>query len=86
MSVNHSIWFLVSQEQVLMTADQFELHGKLVLFTGNREPHSMVRGNISFTKQSLKHLKRIEVIQDDEDDIMEAVKRMSDRYDFVVTR
>ncbi|EMR66221.1 putative molybdopterin binding domain-containing protein [Eutypa lata UCREL1] len=31
-------------------------------------------------------LKRIEVIADDEEEIMEAVKRMSDRYDFVVTR
>ncbi|KAK8011412.1 hypothetical protein PG990_010377 [Apiospora arundinis] len=31
------------------------------------------------------NLKRVEVIEDDEDEIMEAVKRMSDRYDFVVT-
>jgi molybdopterin-biosynthesis enzyme MoeA-like protein len=31
-------------------------------------------------------LKRVEVIEDDEGDIMEAVRRMSDRYDFVVTR
>jgi molybdopterin-biosynthesis enzyme MoeA-like protein len=31
-------------------------------------------------------LKRIEVIEDDESEIMEAVKRMSNRYDFVVTR
>ncbi|KAL8337972.1 hypothetical protein RB598_006721 [Gaeumannomyces tritici] len=31
-------------------------------------------------------LKRIEVIEDDESEIMEAVRRMSDRYDFVVTR
>ncbi|KAK7748826.1 hypothetical protein SLS53_000850 [Cytospora paraplurivora] len=31
-------------------------------------------------------LKRIEVIEDDEDQIGEAVRRMSDRYDFVVTR
>ncbi|PNY28774.1 Uncharacterized protein TCAP_01297 [Tolypocladium capitatum] len=30
-------------------------------------------------------LKRIEVIEDDESEIMEAVRRMSDRYDFVVT-
>ncbi|KAJ5893624.1 hypothetical protein N7495_005315 [Penicillium taxi] len=30
-------------------------------------------------------LKRVEVIPDDEEDIMEAVQRMSDRYDFVVT-
>ncbi|KAI3120302.1 hypothetical protein CBS147326_9497 [Penicillium roqueforti] len=30
-------------------------------------------------------LKRIEVIPDDEDDIVEAVRRMSSRYDFVVT-
>ncbi|KAK5998657.1 hypothetical protein PT974_01039 [Cladobotryum mycophilum] len=31
------------------------------------------------------NLKRIEVIEDDESEIVEAVKRMSDRYDFVVT-
>lgn len=31
-------------------------------------------------------LKRIEVIEDDESEIMEAVSRMSNRYDFVVTR
>ncbi|KAK7981670.1 molybdenum cofactor synthesis domain-containing protein [Apiospora saccharicola] len=31
------------------------------------------------------NLKRVEVIEDDEAEIIEAVKRMSDRYDFVVT-
>lgn len=31
------------------------------------------------------NLKRIEVIEDDEGEIIEAVRRMSDRYDFVVT-
>lgn len=31
-------------------------------------------------------LKRVEVIEDDESEIIEAVRRMSDRYDFVVTR
>ncbi|KAI2086339.1 hypothetical protein LOZ36_003374 [Ophidiomyces ophidiicola] len=30
-------------------------------------------------------LKRVEVIADDEDEIVEAVRRMSDKYDFVVT-
>lgn len=30
-------------------------------------------------------MKRVEVIADDEDEIIEAVRRMSDRYDFVVT-
>ncbi|KAF3913046.1 hypothetical protein ABW21_db0206317 [Orbilia brochopaga] len=30
-------------------------------------------------------LKRIEVVPDDEDDIIEATRRMSDKYDFVVT-
>ena len=30
-------------------------------------------------------LKRIEVIADDEDEIVEAARRMSDNYDFVVT-
>ncbi|KAI1083656.1 molybdopterin binding domain-containing protein [Whalleya microplaca] len=31
------------------------------------------------------NLKRVEVIEDDEEEIMEAVRRMSDRYDLVVT-
>ena len=31
------------------------------------------------------NLKRIEVISDDEEEIIEAVRRMSDKYDFVVT-
>lgn len=31
-------------------------------------------------------LKRVEVIGDDEGEIVEAVRRMSDNYDFVVTR
>jgi molybdopterin-biosynthesis enzyme MoeA-like protein len=30
-------------------------------------------------------LKRIEVVADDEDEIIEAVRRMSNNYDFVVT-
>ena len=34
----------------------------------------------------VQNLKRVEVIEDDEDEIMEAVRRMSDRYDFIVTR
>lgn len=33
----------------------------------------------------LQNLKRIEVIADDEAEIIEAVKRMSNNYDFVVT-
>jgi molybdopterin-biosynthesis enzyme MoeA-like protein len=33
----------------------------------------------------LQALKRIEVIADDEDEIVEAVRRMSNNYDFVVT-
>ena len=31
-------------------------------------------------------LKRVEVIADDEEEIAEATKRMSNKYDFVVTR
>lgn len=31
------------------------------------------------------NLKRIEVIEDDEEEIVEAARRMSDNYDFVVT-
>lgn len=30
-------------------------------------------------------MKRVEVIADDEDEIIEAVRRMSNKYDFVVT-
>lgn len=33
-----------------------------------------------------QNLKRIEVIEDDESEIVEAVSRMSNRYDFIVTR
>lgn len=33
-----------------------------------------------------QRLQRIEVIEDDESDIVEAVRRLSHRYDFVVTR
>lgn len=32
------------------------------------------------------NMKRIEVIGDDEGEIVEAARRMSDSYDFVVTR
>ncbi len=32
------------------------------------------------------NLKRVEVIGDDEGEIVEAARRMSDNYDFVVTR
>ena len=32
------------------------------------------------------NLRRIEVIGDDEGEIVEAARRMSDNYDFVVTR
>ena len=34
----------------------------------------------------VKNLKRVEVVEDDESEIIEATRRMSDRYDFVVTR
>jgi molybdopterin biosynthesis enzyme len=34
---------------------------------------------------NLQNLKRIEVIADDEAEIIEAVQRMSNNYDFVVT-
>jgi hypothetical protein len=41
---------------------------------------------VLLTYQTPKNLKRIEVIADDEAEIIEAVRRMSERYDFVVTR
>lgn len=34
----------------------------------------------------LQNFKRIETIEDDEGEIIEAIRRMSDQYDFVVTR
>lgn len=37
-------------------------------------------------RSASQQLRRIEVIADDESEIIEAVRRMSDRYDFVVTR
>lgn len=33
-----------------------------------------------------QNLKRVEVVEDDESEIIEATRRMSSRYDFVVTR
>lgn len=41
---------------------------------------------LDFADSLEQQLKRIEVIEDDEDQIVEAVRRMSDKYDFVVTR
>ena len=43
---------------------------------------SKLKGRLLTIMQALK---RIEVIADDEDEIVEAVKRMSNNYDFVVT-
>ena len=40
---------------------------------------------IALKLKALQSLKRVEVIADDESEIMEAVRRMSDKYDFVVT-
>lgn len=34
----------------------------------------------------MQSLKRIEVVEDDESEIIEATRRMSEKYDFVVTR
>lgn len=34
---------------------------------------------------SIQRLKRVEVVEDDQGDIMEAVRKMSANYDFVVT-
>lgn len=43
-------------------------------------------GAAADSRSASQQLKRIEVIADDESEIIEAVRRMSDRYDFVVTR
>jgi molybdopterin-biosynthesis enzyme MoeA-like protein len=45
--------------------------------------HSLRR--IALKLKALQSLKRVEVIADDESEITEAVRRMSDKYDFVVT-
>ena len=34
----------------------------------------------------MKRLKKIEVVEDDESDIIDAVRRLSSNYDLVVTR
>lgn len=52
-------------------------------------PHQTIDTNSAyFAKYCFQlgiQLKRIEVIADDESEIVEAVRRMSNKYDFVVT-
>lgn len=57
----------------------------MVFFAGNCNMHRAVSHRI-YVLTHCQSLKRVEVIEDDENEIMEAVRRMSDRYDFVVTR
>ncbi|PQE10156.1 molybdenum cofactor synthesis domain-containing protein [Rutstroemia sp. NJR-2017a WRK4] len=62
--------------------DKFGFYGKVLLQARNGRilyAHAQVHINI---RQSLK---RIEVIADEESEIVEAVQRMSNNYDFVVT-
>lgn len=70
--------------------DQLELLGKILFFPGYCEwcPRLCLcvvqfSDHLCFGHQQLK---RVEVIEDDESQIVESVRRMSDQYDFVVTR
>ncbi len=64
-------------------ADQLGVHGEILLSIGHGIHSSLVYlGIMLMVRQALK---RIEVIADDEDEIVEAVRRMSTNYDFVVT-
>lgn len=49
-------------------------------------PHRSPLGTFVRALTFGQNLKRIEVIEDDESEIMEAVRRMSGCYDLVVTR
>jgi molybdopterin biosynthesis enzyme len=67
---------------LIENADEFRIHGQILLRIGN----SIFCGRISWqSTDDWQALKRIEVIADDEDEIVEAVRRMSNNYDFVVT-
>lgn len=48
--------------------------------------HKTLATYLALLTCSAQQLKRIEVIEDDEGEIVEAVRRMSEKYDFVVTR
>ena len=63
--------------------DEFCLHGK-VLFWARHGRGSSIHSRTQLLI-FMQNLKRIEVIADDEGEIVEAVKRMSNNYDFVVT-
>ena len=64
------------------SADELGIYGEVLLWIGNgmfKDPFCKAKFMLVQT------LKRIEVIADDEGEIIEAVRRMSDYYDFVVT-
>ena len=64
------------------SADELGIYGEVLLWIGN----GMFLDPVCKPKFMLvQTLKRIEVIADDEGEIIEAVRRMSDYYDFVVT-
>ena len=64
--------------------DEFSVHGQVLFFNGNSQSTQHLR-SYYFSGLGLQNLKRIEVIADDEAEIVEAVRRMSSNYDFVVT-
>lgn len=66
--------------------EQLELHGKLLFPIGHCKCCLCSRALRTRLSVAGQQLKRIEVIEDDESEIIEAVRRMSDKYDFVVTR
>ncbi|KAL7627732.1 hypothetical protein AAE478_001927 [Parahypoxylon ruwenzoriense] len=59
------------------------IHTAACLIIGDEVLGGKARESPSYP--SYRNLRRVEVIEDDEDEIIEAVRRMSDRYDFVVT-
>jgi len=58
----------------------------MVLLLGNCEFCVQKPPALAYVYFRGQNLQRIEVIQDDESEIVEAARRLSNRYDFVVTR
>jgi hypothetical protein len=74
---------LLREGELLMgIADELGVYGQVLLWLGNGN-YCCSRGYTKLTYPQA--LKRIEVIADDESEIIEAVRRMSTNYDFIVT-
>jgi molybdopterin biosynthesis enzyme len=70
-------------EALMDPADELRIHGQVLLRTRNGISYELAHWYRDLWVGQV--LKRIEVIADDEDEIVEAVRRMSNNYDFVVT-